>query len=412
MQEFLRENSFDACGFITADWFEWAGNHPVRELAWERPYLLVFTASGRTIGFLSEQSRNHIAAECERETLWIDRLEFYAESPAAADRGWTTPSWPKMVAETLIEEGLGKSRMAFDASNRHLHAAVSRLPELHAQIAPANLRNLRHVKHPREIATMQLAASLSDWALARLGEELYPGCNLAAVGYAVAAKLSLEAARRLPLNDYAITTISTLSGPESACPKGDGSSCGRQLQDNAVAMTTIVTRLDGLSMELARPWLVGTPPKKALRYFRIVAEAHDAALEAARPQQPLCRIHEAAQKVFDAYGLGKELVLRSGHGVGVSLHEFPEDLPFTERAIMPNEVLAIEPGAYFPELGGFRFADTVVIRADGAHALTRSARDVDGRTLANTRNAAPKDKAVRPALAGESRRPRLEEKRK
>lgn len=377
MRQFMSQNSCDALAFLTPDWFEWAGNHSVREAAWERPFLLLVTASGRAIGFLSEQTRHHAAASRARGSLWVDRLVFFAETPAARGRGWTTPDWARMVASVLTEEGLYRSRILADVSTAPWKSAVALLPEVSAGAASVALRTLRRAKHPGEIRAMREAAALSDWAMRQFRNDLRPGCNLAAIDYQVAAKLSLEAAGRVPGSDYLIGSITTLSGAASACPKGDGASCGKRLQQDTVAVTTVATKLNGVSMELARTWLIGQPAPEVYRYLRIVAEAQQAACDAILPGRPASSVHAAAQAVFDRHGIGAELVLRAGHGVGVTLHDFPEDLPFDDRPLMENEVLAIEPGAYIGGLGGFRFADTVVVRSAGADHLTRFPKDID-----------------------------------
>jgi Xaa-Pro aminopeptidase/Xaa-Pro dipeptidase len=377
MQRFMKENSCEALAFLTPDWFEWAGNHSVRESAWERPFLLLVTASGRAIGFLSEQTRHHAAASRARGSLWLDRLVFFAETPAARGRGWTTPDWAKMVASVLTEEGLGSARILADVGSAPWQGAVALLPGVRAGSAGTALRALRRVKHSGEIRAMREAASLSDWAMRQFRTDLRPGCNLAATDYQVAAKLSLEAAGRVPGSDYLIGSITTLSGAASACPKGDGASCGKSLQQDTVAVTTVATKLNGVSMELARTWLIGQPAREVYRYLQIVTEAQQAACDAILPGRPASSVHAAAQAVFDKHGIGTELVLRAGHGVGVTLHDFPEDLPFNDRPLVENEVLAIEPGAYIGGLGGFRFADTVVVRPAGAEHLTRFPKDLD-----------------------------------
>ena len=377
MQTFMSENSCDALAFLTPDWFEWAGNHSVRESAWERPFLLLVTASGRAIGFLSEQTRHHAAASRTRGSLWVDRLVFFAETPAARAHGWTTPDWARMVASVVAEEGLGNSRILADAGTAPWNGALGLLPSVRAGTAGTALRALRRVKHPEEIRAMRVAASLSDWAMRQFRTDLRPGCNLAATDYQVAAKLSLEAAGRVPGSDYLIGSITTLSGAASACPKGDGASCGKSLENDSVAVTTVATKLDGVSMELARTWLIGQPEREAYRYLQIVGEAQQAALDAILPGKPASGVHAAAQAVFDRHGIGSELVLRAGHGVGVTIHDFPEDLPFDDRPLVANEVLAIEPGAYIGGLGGFRFADTVVVRPAGAEHLTIFPKDLE-----------------------------------
>lgn len=147
--------------------------------------------------------------------------------------------------------------------------------------AGAKLRSLRWVRHPDEIATMRLCASLSDWVMDVYREELKPGRLLAEVDHLVSARLAAEAARRLTGENCVIGRLLTLSGVSSACPHGDGAPNGKVLEHNTVANSTIVTRLNGLSMELSRPWLIGSPDPRLNRFFDCTLAAQQAGIEAA-----------------------------------------------------------------------------------------------------------------------------------
>jgi hypothetical protein len=70
----MRSHGYDALAFTGADWFEWASNHAVSALAWERPFLLLVTADGRSFALLSDLSRNALVAEARRGTIWLDSI--------------------------------------------------------------------------------------------------------------------------------------------------------------------------------------------------------------------------------------------------------------------------------------------------------------------------------------------------
>lgn len=381
MREFMSEHRYDALAFTTPDWFEWAGNVAVSEQAWERPFLLVVPMQGQSFALMSEHSRHKLVAERDRGTSWIDAVTHYSESPAAMKRGWTTPQWREMVADSLCSANLGQSSIGADALGDSLTQVAGILPGLKVAKAGAALRALRWVKHPDELATMRICASLSDWAMGAYREELRPGRLLDEVDHVVAARLARESARRLPGENYVIGRLLTLSGVSSACPHGDGASSGRVLENDTIANTTIATKLNGLSMELSRPWLVGAPSQRVIQMFDSTMSAQDAAIEAAVAGRPVSDIHAAAQQVFDRWGFGELLVLRSGHGIGVVMHDFPEDVPFNSRPLLPNEAYAIEPGLYVSDVGAFRFADTIVVHTSSPEHLTKASKDRIAQTL-------------------------------
>ena len=72
---------------------------------------------------------------------------------------------------------------------------------------------------------------------------------------------------------------------------------------------------------------------------------------------------------------------RTGHGIGIAGHEFPDDMPFSPRPLMTNEVYSAEPGLYIFGLGGFRHDDTVVIGVE-PEVVTHAPKDIASQTVA------------------------------
>lgn len=88
------------------------------------------------------------------------------------------------------------------------------------------------------------------------------------------------------------------------------------------------------------------------------------------------RIHEQVQATFtaaqyvtgDRDGLPVGFFHGTGHGVGLEIHEAPSvsTVPVKLRA---GHVVTVEPGLYYPDLGGVRIEDTVLVTRDGAQLL-------------------------------------------
>ena len=151
----------------------------------------------------------------------------------------------------------------------------------------------------------------------------------------------------------------TVAGAASASPHGDGVSCGRKVEADSVAISTIVTRLNGLVMEVARTWQIGRPGMRRRALHDCAVMAQEAAIDAAMAGAPVSGIDAAARRVIEAAGFAPHLLHRSGHGIGVVQHDFPEDVPFNGRPLEAGELYAVEPGLYVPGVGGFRCADVV-----------------------------------------------------
>jgi Xaa-Pro aminopeptidase/Xaa-Pro dipeptidase len=86
--------------------------------------------------------------------------------------------------------------------------------------------------------------------------------------------------------------------------------------------------------------------------------------------EPLCEVDAAAQAVIEQAGLGRYIIHRTGHGIGIAGHEEPADMAFNPRPLLAGEVLSSEPGIYIYGLGGFRHDDTVIVGLNGPEVVT------------------------------------------
>jgi Xaa-Pro dipeptidase len=112
------------------------------------------------------------------------------------------------------------------------------------------------------------------------------------------------------------------------------------------------------------------------RKYDTVLQANRAGIAAAQLGAGGAAIDQAARTVIDAAGYGQYFVHRTGHGLGIEIHE-PPYLHGNNTAPLPlGAMFTVEPGVYMPGVGGVRIEDDVVLTRQGAHVLTTFERDL------------------------------------
>ena len=112
-------------------------------------------------------------------------------------------------------------------------------------------------------------------------------------------------------------------------------------------------------------------------------EARRIAMEMIGPGVSCSEIDTVVNEFLEKEVDGGNILHRTGHGIGIAYHaEAPWLAEGCKDVLAPGMVISVEPGIYFPEVGGFRHSDTVVVTEGGSQCLTRSAAGIDELTVA------------------------------
>lgn len=128
--------------------------------------------------------------------------------------------------------------------------------------------------------------------------------------------------------------------------------------------------------DLTRTVVRGQATPEARRLYEAVKAAQAAALRAIRGGVACATVHAAVQAVFArrrfdtqvVEGVPEGFIHSTGHGVGLEIHESPSLAP-VEGRLRAGQVVTVEPGLYYPKIGGVRIEDTVHVTARGWDAL-------------------------------------------
>jgi Xaa-Pro aminopeptidase len=228
------------------------------------------------------------------------------------------------------------------------------------------LLELRIRKRPDEIEQLRRACAMVDTAIQELSAEtLRAGRSEVDV-----ASETGRIFRRLGGDPGQFHPI-ILTGPNSALPHGHPGS--RELRSGDLVIVDIGVASGGYYADITRTFVVdAAPDREQQRLFDVVRAAHAAGIEAARAGTAACDVDRAARRVIDDAGLGQHFVHRTGHGLGLDIHEPPYLTNTNTQTLEAGMVVTVEPGVYIEGYGGVRIEDDVLIGTDGPEVLTRA----------------------------------------
>lgn len=109
---------------------------------------------------------------------------------------------------------------------------------------------------------------------------------------------------------------------------------------------------------------------KYKKIYQVVRKAQRAAIEKIRPGVRCSSIDSAARKAIAQAGFGDYFIHRTGHGIGLDVHELPWVEENSKQVLRTGMVLTVEPGVYIPGFGGMRIEDMVLVTKRGCEVLT------------------------------------------
>ncbi len=153
------------------------------------------------------------------------------------------------------------------------------------------------------------------------------------------------------------------SGPNSAYPHHEVSE--RQMQPGDVVILDIGATLDGYHSDITRVVSLGEPTEEVQRVYETVLEANRRGRAAAVAGAKAGEVDAAARGVIEDPGYGEYFVHRTGHGLGMEVHERPYIVSRSQTVLRPGMVFSVEPGIYLAGSFGIRIEDIVAVRESG-----------------------------------------------
>ena len=352
----LDQDHFDGAAFIPGATFTYlTGLHYHLD---ERPKVLLLGKGRQPVLILPEFE----AGKLKENTLNIKSFT-YGEDP---------DQWPQVFQQACENTGLADKKYAIEPLQlrvRELRLLEEASPSTRFISASAQLDTMRMQKDDGEITKMRKAAGIAQDAFLAMLANIRVGMTEKEVASELVAQLLKHGSDP----NFPFLPI-IASGPNAANPHANPGE--RRLTSGDLVVVDWGARYEGYCSDITRTLAVGEIAPELEMAAKIVAEANKAGKAAAKSGAVASAVDDAARHVIDEADYGQYFTHRTGHGLGMEVHEPPYMTGQNAMKLKTGMTFTVEPGIYIPGKFGIRIEDNVVVREEGGECLTSLPRDL------------------------------------
>src|SRR4030081_1138244 len=320
--------------------------------------------------------------EIDRGRKQADADEFVAFSKLEREvqgKSKKTPPYEKVLAHFLHKRGV---RSTIVPSNFPLGYA-RKLSRDKIRLEPTNglFWPQREAKTDEEIQMVSRALRITEVGLARAIEVLKAskigkGNRLRWSGKRLTSETLRAEIDSAILRAGGNPTGTIVAGGDQACDpheRGFG-----PLRADSLIILDIFPRdgKTGYWGDMTRTMVRGRASEKQRDLWETVRAGQAPALRKMKPGVDGLKLHNEVKQYFTDRGFPTEVrngrqvgfFHGTGHGLGLEIHEFPR---FQKTVFKPGQVLTVEPGLYYPGIGGARIEDVAVVTESGPRVLSK-----------------------------------------
>ena len=220
-----------------------------------------------------------------------------------------------------------------------------------------------------EIARLKKAIRLSEDALEATLVEVRPGMSETEIEARLIANLFAAGSESLAFQPI-------VAAAENSARPHASARAGYRVKPGDALLFDFGGRFGGMIADITRTVFVGHCPDGARGFYETVLAANEAGRAAIRPGATAHDVDDAVQKVLEASPHARFRRHKTGHGLGLEVHEDPYIMRGNAQALEPGMVFTVEPGLYDTSRFGVRIEDDVVVTETGADCLTAAPREI------------------------------------
>jgi len=284
---------------------------------------------------------------------------------------------PLVLAQRVFEErGLTRARVGIERAMGHrLGMTLDQFEELRRLLpgvtwvdGGALLWELRMIKSPQEVAYLRRACAITDAGIAAAVAAAREGMTEVELQVIMGETMMREGADT-------IRSLTVASGPERYAMLNPPAS-RRRLGRGEMVNIDCGAIYGGYHGDLTRGFFIGEASARQREFYQAALDIFTETLEAVRPGITFHELDQAAEQAITRRGYRDYMLHRTGHSLGLEVHEHPSIGPGEQTRLAPGMVLAIEPGIYDFSIGAFRIEDNIVVTERGYDILSHAPREL------------------------------------
>lgn len=241
-------------------------------------------------------------------------------------------------------------------------------PDCQLVAADDVMETLRVIKDTDEVAWMRRAVAVVEAALRAVLTQIRPGMTEREVAGLLMVETLRGGSEGTPFEPIVV------AGPNAASPHATPTD--RPIRRGETVVIDCGAVVGGYASDITRTVALGGLPEEMLRVYEVVRRANEAGRAAVRPGRAAQDVDRAARAVIQEAGYGDFFIHRTGHGLGLEVHEPPYIVEGNRHPLQAGMTFTVEPGIYLPGIGGVRIEDDVLVTPEGAETLTTFPREL------------------------------------
>jgi len=352
LREIMDANTLDAMALIPGATFRYLTGGVFHVM--ERPTVLFLPRQGRPVVVLPDlEAESWAGLGFDAEVLrWRDE-EGYAGAFARTAKSIS----PRRVGV----EGLSMRVV-------EMNALKTAFPGAEFVDAQTLTLGMRAVKEAGEAEFLRKAVTMAETALAATLAEIRIGMSEREI-----QRMMLLNMLKQPVQGPVSPPL-VLAGPTSAQPHGHAGDY--RIKSGDALLFDFGVGAGGYRSDITRTVFIHDVSADDRAFYDCVLAANMLGREIARPGLTAHALDDAVRGHLEASVYAPYVVHKTGHGLGLEVHEAPQVMRGNHAELAAGNVITIEPGLYWPGKLGVRIEDDVLITPSGCESLSSSPREL------------------------------------